>query len=96
MYFFYSKFVLVARLCLTLCNPVGCSMPDSSVHGIFQARLPEWVVILISRGSSQHSYQIRIFCISPTAGKFFTPEPTGKLMYNIHMCITRWSISKSN
>ena len=69
MYFFYNKFVLVAQSCLTLCNPVGCSMPDSSFHGIFQARLPEWVAILIFRGSSQHSYQICIFCISPTAGK---------------------------
>ena len=43
--------VLVAQLCLTFCDPVDCSLPDSSVHGIFQARILVWVVILFSRGS---------------------------------------------
>lgn len=32
-----------AQLCLSLCNPMNCSPPDSSVHGIFQARILEWV-----------------------------------------------------
>ena len=45
--------VLVAQLCLTLCNPMDCSPPDSSVHEIFQARILEWVAISFSRGSSQ-------------------------------------------
>ena len=44
--------VLVAQSCLTLCNPMNCGPPGSSVHGILQARL-EWVAILFSRGSSQ-------------------------------------------
>ena len=44
---------LVAQLCLTLCNPLDCSLPGSSIHGIFQARVLEWVVISSSRGSSQ-------------------------------------------
>ena len=35
----------VAQLCLTLCDPMDCSLPDSSVHGIFQARVLEWVAI---------------------------------------------------
>ena len=34
--------VLVPELCLTLCNPMDCSPPDSSLHGIFQARILEW------------------------------------------------------
>ena len=42
----------VAKLCLTLCNPVGCSLPGSSVHGTFQTRILEWVVISSSRGPS--------------------------------------------
>ena len=41
------------KSCLTLCNPVGCSPPGSSVHGILQARILEWVAIFFSRPSSQ-------------------------------------------
>ena len=39
--------------CLTLCNPVDCSLPGSSLHGILQARTLEWVAKTSSRGSSQ-------------------------------------------
>ena len=45
--------VLVAQLCLTLCDPMDCSPPGSSAHGILQARVLEWVAIPFSRGSSQ-------------------------------------------
>ena len=38
----------IAQSCLTLCNPMDCSLPDSSVHGIFQARVLEWVAITFS------------------------------------------------
>ena len=38
--------------CLTLCDPMNCSPSDSSVHGIFQARILEWVAMPSSRGSS--------------------------------------------
>ena len=47
------QFISVAQLCLTLCDPMNCSLPGSSVHGISQARILEWVVIFFSRGSSQ-------------------------------------------
>ena len=43
----------VAQSCPTLCDPVDCSLPGFSVHGIFQARVPEWVAISFSRGSSR-------------------------------------------
>ena len=43
----------VAQLCPTLCDPVDCSPPGSSVHGILQARVLEWVAISFSRGSFQ-------------------------------------------
>ena len=46
-----------------------CSLPGSSVHGIFQARILEWVAITFSRGSSQPSNWIQV---SSTAGRFFT------------------------
>ena len=42
--------VLVAQLCATLCDPLDCSPPGSSAHGILQARTLEWVAILFSRG----------------------------------------------
>ena len=32
----------VAQSCPTLCDPINCSLPSSSIHGIFQARVPEW------------------------------------------------------
>ena len=44
---------LVAQLCRTLCDPVDCSPPGSSVHGVSQARMLEWVAIPFFRGSSQ-------------------------------------------
>ena len=47
----YVCFVTLS--CLTLWDPLDCSPPGSSVHGIFQARIPEWVVISFSSGSSQ-------------------------------------------
>ena len=55
--------------CLTLCDPMGCSQPGSSVHGILQARILEWVAFPISRGFSQSRDQNRV---SPIAGGFFT------------------------
>ena len=45
--------VLIARLHLTLCDPMDCSPLGSSVHGIVQARILEWVAIPFSRGFSQ-------------------------------------------
>ena len=42
----------VAQLCPTLCDPMDCSLPGSSVHGIFQAIVLEWIAISFSRGSS--------------------------------------------
>ena len=41
-----------AQSCLTLCDPMACSPPGSSVHGILQTRILEWVAISFSRGSS--------------------------------------------
>ena len=43
----------VAQLCLTLCDPMDYSLPRSSVHGIFQARILKWVAMPSSRASSQ-------------------------------------------
>ena len=51
----------VAQSCPTLCNPVDCSLPGFSVHGILQARVLEWVAISFSRGSSQPRDRTQVF-----------------------------------
>ena len=53
-----------AQSCLTLCDPMDCSPPGSSVHGTLQARILEWVVISSSRGSSQPRDQTYVSYIS--------------------------------
>ena len=55
---------LVAKLYPTLCNPIDCSLPDSSVHGISQAKILEWVAISFSRGFSWPRGWTHISCIS--------------------------------
>ena len=54
----------VTKLCLTLCDLVGCSPPGSSVSGISQARILEWVAVSFSRGSSPPRDQTHVSCIS--------------------------------
>ena len=56
--------------CLTLCDPRDCSLPGSSVHGILQARILEWVAMLSFRDSSQPRDRICIFYVS-YIGKWF-------------------------
>ena len=56
-------YVLVAQFCPTLCDPMDCSPPSSSVHGILQARRVEWVAMPSSRGSSRPRDQTHIFCV---------------------------------
>ena len=60
--------VKVTQSCLTLCNPM-----DYTVHGIVQARLPEWVAFPFSRGSSQSRDRTQV---SHIAGRFFTSWAT--------------------
>ena len=61
--------VLVTQLCPTLCDPMDCSLPGSSVHGILQERILEWVVIPFSRGFLWPRDRTQVFHI---AGRFFT------------------------
>ena len=55
--------------CTTLCSTMDCSLPCSSVHGILQVRILEWVAMPSSRGSSQSRDGTQVSCI---AGVFFT------------------------
>ena len=64
----YTKLI---QSCLTLCNPMDCSPPGSSVHGISQARILEWVAISFSRWSSQPRDRASVSSVSFIAGRFF-------------------------
>ena len=59
----------VTQSCPTLCNPMDCGLPGSSVHGILQARILEWVAILSSSGFSQCRDRTWVSCF---ADRFFT------------------------
>ena len=59
----FSFICSVTKSCLTLCNPMDYSPPGSTVHGISQARILEWVAILFSRGSFQIRDQTHVSCI---------------------------------
>ena len=59
----------VAQSCPTLCDPIDCSLPGSSIYGIFQARVLEWVAISFSRGSSRPRNWI---WVSHIVGRHFT------------------------
>ena len=65
----------------TLCDPMDCTLPGSSVHGIFQARILEWIAISFSKRSSQLRDQTCVSCVSCFGG-FFTTEPPGKHIQN--------------
>ena len=65
---------LLTQSCPTLCDPMDCSPPGSSVHEILQTRILEWVAISSSKGSSRHRDRIHVSCVSCGA---FTTEPSG-------------------
>ena len=65
----------------TLCDPMDCSPPGSSDHGILQARVLEWLAMPFSRGSSRPRAPAKISCI---AGRLFTIWATGEAPFNIY------------
>ena len=82
--------MLVTQSCLTLCEPMDCSLPGSSVRGTFQARILEWVAILFSRGSSWPRNWNWVSCIG---GRFFITWATGKPIFVVEFGIRKWDVS---
>ena len=64
------------QLCPALCNPMDCNLPGSTVHGILQARLLEWVAVPSSRGSSQPGMEPKFPMSLALAGGFFITSAT--------------------
>ena len=83
----------VAQSCPTLCDPMDCSLQCSSVHGIIQARVLEWVAISFSRGSSQPRDRTWVSCI---AGRCFTIWATREVhnVMNLHQSLFRHSVDQ--
>ena len=91
----------VAQSCPALCDPMDCSPPGFSIHGIFQAWVLEWVAISFSRGSSRPSNWTRVSCV---ADRHFTTwttresNPVNKLLTHTHththrhilITVSRW------
>ena len=81
----------VAQSCPTLCDPVDCSLPGSSVHGILQTRILEWVAISFSRGSSRPRDQTRV---SRIGGRRFNLWATRLCNYYSIPLYYDWSAEK--
>ena len=80
-YFFAKESILYVCMLsrfshVQLCDPISCSLPGSSVHGILQATILEWVAEPSSRGSSQPRDRTRVSCLPALAGRFFTTSAT--------------------
>ena len=67
-----------------LCDPVDCSLPGCSIHGILQARILEWVAISFSRGSSQPRDRTQV---SHIAGRCFAPWATREANVCVCVCV---------
>ena len=63
---------LITQLCLTLCNPMDCSPPGSSVHGTFQARTLEWLPFLSPGDPPNPGIELSSLASPALAGEFFT------------------------
>ena len=75
---------MCAQSCPTHCNPMDYSLTASSVHGILQARILEWVAISSPRGSSRPGD--RTHASSCIAGRFFITAPPGKSVCTSYLC----------
>ena len=72
----------VSQSCLTLCDPMNCSPPGSSVHGISQARILEWVAISFSGGSSRSGDRTCISWVSCIGGQILYHWATGEALWH--------------
>ena len=82
----------VAQSCPTLCDPMDCSLPDSSNHGIFQARVLEWGAISFSRGSSWSRDWTQV---SHIAGRCFTIWATREVCFLRNLDLVGHIVSES-
>ena len=87
--FWITKESDVAHLCLTLCDPMDCSLPGSSVHGIFQARLLEWIAISFSRGSSWPRDWTKVSRIAGIPFTIWATREAKSSLIRKHVCVSK-------
>ena len=81
----YSEVKVKSFSRIRLCDPVDCSLPGSSFHGIFQTRVLEWVAISFSRGSSQPRDWNQVFCIVDRCFTTWANREVQELMLNLKL-----------
>ena len=83
--------ILFAQLCLTLCDPKDCSLPDFSVHGFLQTRILEWLAIPISVVSSWPRIELSFRVMQADS---LPSEPLGKSQDDmVILCLIFWRIA---
>ena len=94
--------VMHTQSCQTLRDPMHCSPQSSSVHGIFQERILEWVAISFFRGSFQHRDQTCVSCMSCTGRRvLYQLRHWGgpccvELLSHVRLLVTPWSLPSSS
>ena len=73
----------VLKSCLTLCDPMDCSLPGSSVHGVLQAEILEWIAMPSARRSSQPRDRTQSLPSPALAGGFFTTSATWEALRSL-------------
>ena len=80
----------VAQSCLTLCDPMDCSLPGSFLHWVLQARVLEWVAISFSRGSSRPRDRTRVCHIGGRRFILWSPQGSPGGMLRRHSGVAPW------
>ena len=100
--FLWGLDVKVPQSCLTFCDPMDCSPTGSSIHGISQERILEWIAISFSRGSSWPRDQTQVSFIAEILYLLSHQESPWYLYSSVkwrlqllvdHLCFTRWNIN---
>ena len=92
---------LLMCVCPILCDPMDCSPPGSSVHGISQARIPEWLAIPFSRGIFPTQGSNHVSCVSCTGRQILYHLATREaaftfllpLKYTGHLCLRAFALA---
>ena len=78
--------ILLTNSCLTLCDPMDCSPPDSCIRGILQARPLGGLLFLPPGNLPDPGIELTTLTSPALAGRFFTTEPPGKPILTVRYC----------